>query len=62
MWKRIYSHKIYELAHDGEGHGKDEKEKIYIQTVDLCGKKGDWVEIKRILTGLIVHAVKKNLI
>ena len=25
MWKRIYSHKIYELAHDGEGHGKDEK-------------------------------------
>ena len=39
LWKRIYCDKIYELAHDGEGHGKDEKkEKKYIQNVDLAVK------------------------
>ena len=33
MWKRIYCDKIYELAHDCEGHGNDEEN---IQKVDLC--------------------------
>ena len=52
MWKRIYCDKIYELAHDGEGHGKDEEEEgkkiyIYIQNVDIC---------------LIDLAVKTNLV
>ena len=46
MWKRIYCDKIYELAHDGEGHGKDEKkEKKYIQNVDLAVKTNlVWLE------------------
>ena len=40
MWKRIYCDKIYELAHDGEGHGKDEKEKYIYKRLICVARKG----------------------